>query len=87
MTGADMAQVQLPMWVIDQIRAELRLTPGTWTEFEACVERSVAWTDQILPCDVKLPPGTVITKGTKLYNLLLALDQRKTGSPLNTTFT
>lgn len=77
MTAADHVMVQLPMWLIEQIRAEVRLTPGSWTELEACVERSVAFADQVLPCDVKLPPGTVIRKGVKLNTLLLAMKQRE----------
>ncbi|MCO8161025.1 hypothetical protein NJC38_02525 [Pseudomonas sp. 21LCFQ010] len=33
--------VTLPMWVIEQIREGMKLTPGTWTELEACVDRAV----------------------------------------------
>ncbi|MBC3948306.1 hypothetical protein [Pseudomonas folii] len=86
MTEAEMVQVQLPMWVIDQIRADLRLTSGTWAVIEECVERPVAFADQVLPCDVRLPPGTVFAKGSKLSGLLLAMNQRENGSAINTTF-
>lgn len=68
--------VQLPMWVIEDIREGIRLKPGTWTELEACVERSVAFADQVLPCDVSLPPGVTIRKGARLYDLLNAIEQR-----------
>ena len=68
--------VSLPMWVIDQIRAEIRLTPGTWKEFDECVKQSIERNDQVLSCDVKLPPGTVISKGVKVSTLLLAIQQR-----------
>lgn len=86
MPSADMTQAQLPMWVIEQIRADSKLTSGTWAVIEECIERSVAFADQVLPCDVKLPPGTVFAKGSKLSGLLLAMNQRENGSPLNTTF-
>ncbi|MBX8528499.1 hypothetical protein K5D32_02430 [Pseudomonas cichorii] len=33
--------VTLPMWVVDQLRESLALTPGTWTELEACVTRAI----------------------------------------------
>ncbi|RMO92981.1 hypothetical protein ALQ33_101985 [Pseudomonas syringae pv. philadelphi] len=69
--------VQLPMWVINDIREGLRLASGTWTELDVCVERSVAFADQVLPCDVSLPPGMTIRKSAKLYDLLSAIDQRK----------
>lgn len=86
MPSADMTQIQLPMWVIEQIRADSKLTSGTWAVIEECIERSVAFTDQVLPCDVKLPPGTVFAKGSKLSGLLLAMNQRENGSAINTTF-
>lgn len=35
------APVTIPMWAIDQIREGMKLTPGTWTELEACVDRAV----------------------------------------------
>lgn len=69
--------VQLPMWVIEQIRADIRLTAGTWKEFEECVAHSVAYHDQVLPCDVRLPPGTLISKGVKISTLMLAIQQRE----------
>lgn len=31
----------------------------------------------VLPCDVLLPPATIIRKGTRLSVLLTALDQRE----------
>jgi hypothetical protein len=86
MTEAEMVPVQLPMWVIEQIRTDMKLTSGTWSVIEECVERSVAQADQVLPCDVKLPPGTVFAKGSKLSTLLLAMKQRENGSALNTSF-
>ncbi len=75
--AADPTVVQLPMWVIERIRAELRLTPGTWSVIDECVKHSVAFADQVLPCDVSLPPGMIIRKGAKLYDLLSAIDQRE----------
>lgn len=33
--------VILPMWAIEQIQAEFKLSLGTWTELEACVTRAV----------------------------------------------
>lgn len=73
----DQTMVQLPMWVIEQIRSNINLTIGTWAEFEACVARSVAYHDQVLPCDVKLPPGTLFCKGTKVSTLMLGIQQRE----------
>ena len=33
--------------------------------------------DMILPCDVALPPGTIISKGCRLSTLLNAIDRRR----------
>ncbi|MNP86106.1 hypothetical protein D3C76_1861490 [compost metagenome] len=47
-----------------------------WSEMERRVEESLARDDQALPCDVKLPPGTLFCKGTKLSTLMLGIQQR-----------
>ena len=78
--------VQLPMWVIDQIRAEVKLTSGTWAVLESCVQRSVTFADQVLPCDVKLPPATILPKGSRLNNLLLAMAAREKAPAHKLTF-
>ncbi|QLJ11712.1 hypothetical protein H0H12_10005 [Pseudomonas putida] len=64
----------LPMWVIDRIKEEMRLGPAAWQAITDAVEQ--AETPQALPCEVKLPPGTVIGQGSPLSTLLMAIAQR-----------
>lgn len=64
----------LPMWVIDRIKEEMRLSPAAWQVIIAAVEQ--AEVPQTLPCEVKLPPGTVIGKGVPVSTLMLAIAQR-----------
>ncbi len=65
----------LPMWVIDRIKEEMRLSPATWQVIIAAVEQ--AEVPQTLPCEVRLPPGTVIGKGVPVSTLMLAIAQRE----------
>lgn len=65
----------LPMWVIERIKEEMRLSPATWQTIMAAVEQ--AEVPQILPCEVKLPPGTVIGKGVPVSTLMMAIAQRE----------
>ncbi|WP_406833794.1 hypothetical protein [Pseudomonas asiatica] len=65
----------LPMWVIDRIKEEMRLSPAAWQVIIAAVEQ--AEVPQTLPCEVKLPPGTVIGKGVPVSTLMLAIAQRE----------
>lgn len=65
----------LPMWVIDRIKEEMRLSPAGWQTIMAAVEQ--AEVPQSLPCEVKLPPGTVIGKGVPVSTLMLAIAQRE----------
>jgi hypothetical protein len=58
------------------VRAEVRLEVQVWAEMARPVEESLAHDDQTLPCDVKLPPGTRFSKGTKLSTLMLGIQQR-----------
>lgn len=69
--------IPLPLHLIERIRAEMRLGPGCWAEFDKCVEDALTSTADVLPCDVKLPPGTVFAKGSKVSILLLGIEQRK----------
>lgn len=64
----------LPMWVIDRIKEEMRLGPAAWQAITEAVEK--AEVPQALPCEVKLPPGTVIGQGTAVSTLMLAIQQR-----------
>ncbi|MFK3815143.1 hypothetical protein ACI2KG_00785 [Pseudomonas sp. NPDC089407] len=64
----------LPTWVIDRIKEEMRLGPATWQAITDAVEQ--AEVPQALPCEVKLPPGTVIDQGYPLSTLLMAIAQR-----------
>ncbi len=64
----------LPMWVIDRIKEEMRLGPAAWQAITEAVEK--AELPQALPCEVKLPPGTVIGQGTAISTLMLAIQQR-----------
>lgn len=64
----------LPMWVIDRIKEEMRLGPAAWQAITEAVEK--AEVPQALPCEVKLPPGTVIGQGTAISTLMLAIQQR-----------
>ncbi|MNF93745.1 hypothetical protein D3C84_764310 [compost metagenome] len=68
--------VTLPMWIIEAVRTEIRLEVHVWSEMQKRVEPSLALDDQALPCDVKLPPGTLFSKGTKLSTLMLGIQQR-----------
>lgn len=68
--------VTLPMWIIEAVRAEVRLEVHVWAEMEKRVEESLTRDDQTLPCDVKLPPGTLFSKGTKVSTLMLGIQQR-----------
>ena len=68
--------VTLPMWIIEAVRAEVRLEVHVWSEMGRHVEESLAHSDQALPCDVKLPPATVFLKGTKVSTLMLGIQQR-----------
>lgn len=76
-TVRDERPVTLPMWIIEAVRAEVRLEIHVWSEMARHVEESLARGDQVLPCDVKLPPATVFLKGTKVSTLMLGLQQRK----------
>lgn len=64
----------LPMWVIDRIKEEMRLGPAAWQAITEAVEK--AEVPQALPCEVKLPPGTVIGQSTAISTLMLAIQQR-----------
>ena len=64
----------LPMWVIDRIKEEMRLGPAAWQAIADAVEQ--AETPHALPCEVKLPPGTVIVQGSPVSTLLMAIAQR-----------
>ncbi|WP_330508219.1 hypothetical protein V1687_17150 [Pseudomonas putida] len=64
----------LPMWVIDRIKEEMRLGPAAWQAITDAVEQ--AEVPQALPCEVKLPPGTVVGQGSPLSTLLMAIAQR-----------
>lgn len=69
--------VTLPMWIIEAVRAEVRLEIHVWSEMARRVDESLVLGEQVLPCDVKLPPATVFLKGTKVSTLMLGLQQRK----------
>ena len=75
-TCRDERLITLPMWIIEAIRAEVRLEIHVWSEMEKRVEESLTRDDQTLPCDVKLPPCTVFSKGTKVSTLMLGIQQR-----------
>ncbi|UVM48543.1 hypothetical protein LOY38_19430 [Pseudomonas sp. B21-015] len=75
-TARDERLVTLPLWIIEAVRAEVRLEVHVWTEMEKRVEESLARDDQVLPCDVKLPPCTLFCKGTKVSTLMLGIQQR-----------
>lgn len=64
----------LPMWVIDRIKEEMRLGPAAWQAITDAVAR--AEVPQALPCEVKLPPGTLVGQGSPLSTLLMAIAQR-----------
>ena len=64
----------LPMWVIGRIKEEMRLGPAAWQAITDAVEQ--AEVPQALPCEVKLPPGTVVGQGSPLSTLLMAIAQR-----------
>ncbi|WP_027921544.1 hypothetical protein [Pseudomonas sp. URMO17WK12:I12] len=68
--------ITLPMWIIEAVRAEVRLEIHVWSEMARHVEESLARDDQTLPCDVKLPPGTIFSKGSKVSTLMLGIRQR-----------
>lgn len=68
--------VTIPMWIIEAVRAEVRLEIHVWSEMAKHVDESLARGDQVLPCDVKLPPATVFCKGTKVSTLMLGIQQR-----------
>lgn len=70
--------VTLPMWIIEAVRAEVRLEIHVWSEMARHVEESIARDEQALPCDVKLPPATVFLKGSKVSTLMLGIQQRLT---------
>lgn len=74
--GRDDRLVTLPMWIIEAIRAEVRLELQVWSEMEKRVEESLTRDDLTLPCDVKLPPATLFHKGTKVSTLMLGIQQR-----------
>jgi hypothetical protein len=42
--------------------------------------------DDVLPCDVMLPPNTIIRRGCKLSTLLEAMAHRREQLPDKTTF-
>ncbi|CAI3803930.1 hypothetical protein GLGCALEP_03490 [Pseudomonas sp. MM221] len=52
----------------------MRLGPAAWQAITDAVEQ--AELPQALPCEVKLPPGTVIGQGAPLSTLLMAITQR-----------
>ena len=68
--------VTVPMWIIEAVRVEVRLELHVWSEMARHVEESLARGEQVLPCDVKLPPATVFLKGTKVSTLMLGIQQR-----------
>lgn len=70
--------VTLPMWIIEAVRAEVRLELHVWSEMARHVEESLASGEQALPCDVKLPPASLFRKGTKASTLMLGIQQRLT---------
>lgn len=74
--GRDERLVTLPMWIIEAVRAEVRLEWHVWVAMKKCTEESLAFGEQALPCDVKLPPATVFLKGTKVSTLMLGIKQR-----------
>jgi len=82
----DERMVTLPMWIIEAVRAEVRLEIHVWSEMARHVDESLALGDQALPCDVKLPPATVFLKGTKVSTLMLGIQQRLTFPPHSREF-
>lgn len=75
-TSRDERLVTLPMWIIEAVPAVVRLEIHVWSEMARHVEESLVRGDQVLPCDVKLPPATVFSKGTKVSTLMLGIQQR-----------
>lgn len=69
--------VTIPMWIIEAVRAEVRLEIYVWAEMARYVDRALAQGEQALSCDVKLPPATVFLKGTKVSTLMLGIQQRQ----------
>lgn len=69
--------VTIPMWIIEAVRAEVRLEIHVWSEMARHVDESLALGEQVLSCDVKLPPATVFLKGTKVSTLMLGIQQRQ----------
>lgn len=70
----------LPTWVIDRIKEQMTLGPAAWQVITDAVDQ--AEVPQVLPCEVKLPPSTVIGKGVPVSTLMLAIAQRK-GYPVH----
>lgn len=68
--------VIIPMWIIETVRAEVRLEIYVWSEMARLVDESLARGEQVLPCDVKLPPASLFRKGTKVSTLMLGIQQR-----------
>lgn len=66
----------VPMWIIEAVRAEARLKIHAWSEMARHVEESITRDEQVLPCDVELPPATVFPQGTKVSTLMLGIQQR-----------
>lgn len=78
--------ITLPMWIIEAVRAEVRLEVHVWSEMVRHVEESLARGEQALPCDVKLPPATLFCKGTKVSTLMLGIQQRLNFPPHSREF-
>lgn len=76
LASRDERLVTLPMWIIEAVRAEVRLEVHVWSEMARHVEQSLARGEQVLPCDVKLPPATVLLRGSKVSTLMLCIQQR-----------
>lgn len=57
MTSPNMTQVQLPMWVIDEIRADNSLTSATWAVIESCVRNPVKIDMRSVMAAVESIPG------------------------------
>ncbi|MHC5125532.1 hypothetical protein ACYST8_05625 [Pseudomonas inefficax] len=75
----------LPMWVIDRIKEEMRLSPGTWETITKAVE--AAEVPEKTACAVRLPPATTFAAGVSVASVLMAIKQRAGFKPEFLEFT
>ncbi len=75
----------LPMWVIDRIKEEMRLSPGTWETITKAVEE--AEVPEKTACAVRLPPATTFAAGVSVASVLMAIKQRSGLKPEFLEFT